>query len=131
MILKQRWIAHAHSGADRPLSKSSADRLWLHLMSAAGMTVVPPEDDDKYEQYDPRHKLRPLITPHALRHNYITMCWEHGLDPYETMKLVGHASITTTMNIYTHLSETQMKKTAAKLDDMFAVPKVAQKLHHS
>ncbi|MBR6890102.1 MAG: site-specific integrase [Clostridia bacterium] len=130
--LPDTYIAHAPSGPDRPLSKSSADRLWLRLMDAAGMTVAPPEDDDKYEQYDPRHNLRPLITPHALRHNYITMCWEHGFDPYETMTLVGHASITTTMNIYTHLSEAQMSKTAAKLDDMFRsqpVPKVAQKLH--
>lgn len=128
------YIAHAPSGPDRPLSKSSADRLWLRLMDAAGLTVAPPEDDDKYEPYDPRHNLRPLITPHALRHNYITMCWENGIDPYETMKLVGHASIATTMNIYTHLSEAQMSKTAAKLDDMFSsqpVPKVAQKLHHS
>ena len=62
------------------------------------------------------------------------MCWEHGLDPYETMKLVGHTSITTTMDIYTHLSDAQMAKTAAKLDDMFAgknktVPRVAEKLH--
>ena len=130
--LPDTYIAYAPSGPDRPLSKSSADRLWLRLMDAAGMTVAPPEDDDKYEQYDPRHNLRPLITPHALRHNYITMCWEHGFDPYETMKLVGHASIVTTMNIYTHLSEAQVSKTAAKLDDMFRsqpVPKVAQKLH--
>ena len=128
--LPDTYIAHAQSGPDKPLSKSSADRLWLRLMVAANLAVAPPEGDEKYEKYDPRHKLRPLITPHALRHNYITMCWEHGLDPYETMKLVGHASITTTMNIYTHLSEAQMVKTAAKLDDMFAGPKVASKLHH-
>ena len=129
--LPDTYIAHAPSGPDRPLSKSSADRLWVHLLAAAGMAQPAPEDG-KFEKYDPRHKLRALITPHALRHNYVTMCWEHGIDPYETMKLVGHASITTTMNIYTHLSETQMKKTAAKLDDMFRsqpVPKVAQKLH--
>ena len=97
-------------------------------MAAAGLATASP-DDGKFEKYDPRHKLRPMITPHALRHNYITMCWENGFDPYETMKLVGHASITTTMNIYTHLSEAQMAKTAAKLDDMFAGPRVAQKLH--
>ena len=130
--LPDTYIAHAPSGPDRPLSKSSADRLWLRLMDAAGLTVAPPEDDDKYEQYDPRHNLRPLITPHALRHNYVTLCWEHGLDPYETMKLVGHASITTTMNIYTHLSEAQLTKTAAKLDQMFSpnsCTKVAEKLH--
>ena len=47
------------------------------------------------------------------------------------MKLVGHTSITTTMNIYTHLSEAQMQKTVAKLDFMFSnsVPQVAEKLH--
>jgi integrase len=126
--LPDTYIAHAPGGPDRPLSKSSADRLWVRLMAAAGMATAAPEDG-KFEKYDPRHKLRALITPHALRHNYITMCWEHGLDPYETMKLVGHASITTTMNIYTHLSEAQMAKTAAKLDDMFAGPRVASKLH--
>lgn len=126
--LPDTYIAHAQSGADKPLPKSSADRLWVNLMASAGLAVAAP-DDGKFEKYDPRHKLRPLITPHALRHNYITMCWEHGLDPYETMKLVGHASITTTMDIYTHLSEAQMSKTAAKLDDMFAGPRVASKLH--
>lgn len=50
------------------------------------------------------------------------------------MKFVGHTSITTTMNIYTHLSEAQMQKTAAELDTMFStnsktVPWVAEKLH--
>lgn len=126
--LPDTYIAHAPGGPDRPLSKSSADRLWVNLMAAAGLATAAP-DDGKFEKYDPRHKLRALITPHTLRHNYITMCWEHGLDPYETMKLVGHASITTTMNIYTHLSDAQMAKTAAKLDDMFAGPRVASKLH--
>ena len=130
--LPDTYIAHAPSGPDKPLSKSSADRLWVNLMAAAGLATAAP-DDGKFEKYDPRHKLRPIITPHALRHNYITMCWEHGLDPYETMKLVGHASITTTMNIYTHLSDAQMAKTAAKLDSMFSkpVPRVAEKLHRS
>ena len=32
------------------------------------------------------------------------------------------------MDIYTHLSEVQMTKTAKKLDDMFS-SKVAEKLH--
>ena len=126
--LPDTYIAHGDRAVDRPLSKSTADRLWVRLMVAAGMAEPAPKDNI-FDPSDPRHAHRALITPHALRHNYITMCWEHGFDPYETMKLVGHASITTTMNIYTHLSEAQMAKTAAKLDDMFAGPKVASKLH--
>lgn len=125
--LPDTYIAHGVHGADRPLSKSTADRTWVRLMEAAGLTVPAPQPN-RFDPSDPRHDLRPLITPHALRHNYITMCWENGFDPYETMKLVGHASIKTTMDIYTHLSEAQMARTAVKLDSMFA-PKVAEKLH--
>ena len=125
--LPDTYIAHGVRGADRPLSKSTADRLWVRLMLSAGL-VIPAPKPNHFDPSDPRHEHRPVITPHALRHNYITLCWEHGLDPYETMKLVGHASITTTMDIYTHLSEAQMAKTAEKLDDMF-LSKVAEKLH--
>lgn len=125
--LPDTYIAHAVSGADRPLSKSTADRTWVRLMVAAGLSFPAPQPN-RFHPSDPRHGHRPLITPHALRHNFITMCWEHGLDPYETMKLVGHASIKTTMDIYTHLSEVQMAKTAEKLDNMFS-HKVAEKLH--
>ena len=113
------YIAHGKEPGS-PLSKTSSERLWVELMDAAGLTVAAEDND--YRESDPRHHLTPLITPHALRHNYITMCWENGLDPYETMKLVGHVSITTTMNIYTHLSEAQMEKTAQKIDSMFSKP---------
>ena len=126
--LPDTYIIHGERATDRPISKSTADRTWVRLMAAAGLAAPAPQPNI-FHPSDPRHDLRPLITPHALRHNYITLCWEHGLDPYETMKLVGHASITTTMNIYTHLSEVQMEKTAAKLDALFAGSKVAQKLH--
>ena len=126
--LPDTYVAHGERGPDKPLSKSTSDRNWVRLMMAAGL-VVPAPSPNKFVPSDPRHDHHPVITPHALRHNYIPMCWEHGLDPYETMKLVGHASIKTTMDIYTHLSEAQMSKTAEKLDAMFS-PKVAEKLHH-
>lgn len=131
--LPAHYIAHSALAVDKPMSKSTADRVWVRLMDAAGLTVKE-EDAKHFERYDPRHGLRAIITPHALRHNFVTMCWENGLDPYETMKLAGHSSITTTMNIYTHLSEAQMEITASKLEAMFAGtphtnPKVAEKLH--
>lgn len=117
--LPDTYIAHAEKDASSPLAKSPAERLWVELMLQAGM-VRPAPEDNRYSVYDIRRTWAAAITPHALRHNYITMCWEFGLDPYETMKLVGHTSITTTLNIYTHLSDAQLKKTAVKLNDMFA-----------
>lgn len=129
--LPETYIVHGQD-AGKPLAKTSAERLWVELMREAGL--VTAAEPNKYREGDPRSKYMPIFTPHTLRHNYITMCWENGLDPYETMKLVGHTSITTTMNIYTHLSEAQMSKTAAKLEDMFSgkthpSPWVAEKLH--
>ena len=129
--LPSSYIAHAQSSPSRPLAKTVAERLWVELMQAAGL--VEPATPNAYRGGDPRAHWRPLITPHVLRHNYITLCWESGFDAYETMQLVGHTSITTTMNIYTHLSGAQLEKTAAKLNTMFGknktVPRVAEKLH--
>lgn len=117
--LPDTYIAHGEKGAERPLAKASAERLWTALMLPSGL-IARSAPDNRYSQYDIRHYYTATITPHALRHNYITLCWENGLDPYETMQLVGHTSIKTTMDIYTHLSEAQLQKTAARLDDMFA-----------
>lgn len=68
------------------------------------------------------------ITAHYFRHNYITMCWENGIDVVITAKMVGHAGTETTMKIYTHLNDAFMKKSRGKIDSMFD-KKVAQKLH--
>jgi site-specific recombinase XerD len=54
-----------------------------------------------------------------MRHNYVTMCWESGIDVYTASKLVGHKSIKTTMDIYTHLSERQMEKAIQDVANMF------------
>ena len=54
--------------------------------------------------------LKTKITPHCIRHNYVTVCWERGIDPYTAMRLMGHSSIKTTMDIYTHLNERQLSQ---------------------
>lgn len=59
------------------------------------------------------------ITPRCIRHNYATVCWERGIDPYTTMHLMGHSSIKTTMDIYAHLNERQMARISQKIDGLF------------
>ena len=103
-----------------PIAKASGERLWVEYMVQAGLvTEVSPDEAKRYAVNDIRRKWKPLVTPYCLRHNYITMCWENGFDPYETMKLAGHTSITVTLNIYTHLSAAQMAKTQTKVNKMF------------
>lgn len=109
------------------LSKVSAERLWCELMIACGL--VEPAPANKYRDGDPRAHWAPIITPHALRHNFASMCWENGLDAYSAMRLLGHSSIKTTMDIYTHLSDAQLHQIGSKVDAMFSkqsCTKVAQ-----
>lgn len=110
------------------LAKTSAERLWVELMESCGM-VEPVEGETSYRTSDIRSKWKPIITPHTIRHNYATMCWEKGIDPYTTMRLMGHSSIKTTMDIYTHLNDKQIQNMADKIEIVFgkqSCTKVAQ-----
>ncbi len=64
-----------------------------------------------------------------MRHNFITLCWENGMDILLTMKLVGHSDYQTTRNIYTHLSSKHLEHAKEEMVRMFAnETKVAEKL---
>ncbi len=46
--------------------------------------------------------------PHTIRHTFATRCFENGVEPKVAQKLLGHSSITVTMNIYTHVMSDKM-----------------------
>lgn len=60
---------------------------------------------------------------HALRHTYATRAIESGMQPKILQKLLGHSSITTTMNRYVHVTDDSMKEGVAQ----FARAQEAQK----
>lgn len=45
----------------------------------------------------------PEIYPHAIRHTFATRCFERGMTPKVVQKLMGHSSISITLDIYTHV----------------------------
>ncbi len=45
------------------------------------------------------------ITPHIYRHTYATMLYRAGVDMKTAQRLLGHASLQMTMEIYTHCAE--------------------------
>lgn len=57
------------------------------------------------------------FTAHQLRHTFITLCHEAGVDPKVTQEIVGHADISTTLNIYTHLTKAKKEEAIQTLNE--------------
>lgn len=53
---------------------------------------------------------------HALRHTYATRAIESGMQPKVLQKLLGHASIKTTMDRYVHVTDDSMSKAVLQFE---------------
>ena len=53
---------------------------------------------------------------HALRHTYATRAIENGMQPKVLQKLLGHASIKTTMDRYVHVTNDSMSKAVLQFE---------------
>jgi integrase/recombinase XerD len=62
--------------------------------------------------------IKKKVTLHSLRHSFATHLLEKGTDIRYIQELLGHSSPKTTM-IYTHVTETSLKKIKNPFDDLF------------
>lgn len=76
-----------------PLHKHTYERLWSHYQKESGIQC----------------------TPHQIRHAYVTMLWEAGVEAEIAMKLTGHAQISTMRDIYTHIRDSKLVEEREKL----------------
>lgn len=97
------------------------DKLYEKLNPGTG-PVFPREDGGyltdrqlmrRWEKYQTLTGVS--CTPHQLRHAYATMLYEAGLDAKDAQYLLGHAQLSTTMDIYTDIREQRRKAIHKKL----------------
>lgn len=55
---------------------------------------------------DPAARLSADLKFHSLRHTYASLCVAAGITPLEISRFMGHAKVTTTLGVYTHLFAT-------------------------
>jgi integrase len=66
-----------------------------------------------------RIKDIPKVRFHDLRHTHATQLLSMGVHPKVAQERLGHSTITTTLDIYSHVTETMQSDAAARLDAAF------------
>lgn len=60
------------------------------------------------------------ITAHQLRHAYASVVLRNaGMDDFDTKEFIGHADITTTRNIYTHITNERLQSAANLITEIY------------
>ena len=131
-----RSLKHSASGhvvADTkggPMSQQSFRVMWDAVTVRTARTVTDVVDGrpverelklgDKVRNKKVYITLDFSVTPHQLRHTYITELILAGANVKTVQYLAGHSSVQLTLDIYTHLTERQPQFTAGAVLNAFA-----------
>jgi len=66
-----------------------------------------------------RAELPEVIRIHDLRHTFVSYLLSQNTPPRDVQEIVGHASFSTTMDIYGHLMPGAKRDAARKMDHFF------------
>lgn len=95
------------------IDKVGNKRLFVKL---DGTPIHPDSVTDWLEKFS-QNNLQRKITPHMLRHTYVSMLVYSGIDLKEISRRVGHSDLSTTCRIYTHCMELSDSLAASALND--------------
>ena len=74
-----------------------------------------------YKRHLDRAEL-PTLRFHDLRHSCASLLMAQGVHPRVVMEILGHSTITLTMNTYSHVLPSAQRDAAALLDNLFSGP---------
>ena len=60
------------------------------------------------------------VSAHQFRHGMASTLYAAGVGEMEAQRILGHASITTTHEVYTHLRQAQLSAAADRLNDFIS-----------
>ena len=84
-----------------------------------GEPVHPRTITHKFVAAIKRLPKLPRVRFHDLRHSHATQLLAAGIHPKIAQERLGHSSITTTLDLYSHVTNTMQSDAASKLDSAF------------
>jgi integrase len=96
---------------------------------ADGQPLQPQSLTHQFARLVGRMKDLPRVRFHDLRHSHATQLLSDGIHPKIAQERLGHASITTTLDLYSHVTDTMQIDAATRLDASFqnAITRLASK----
>lgn len=86
-----------------------------YVATCSNRLMEPRRYYEKYKQILRKCGISTDYTFHALRHTYATRCIENGIDPKVVSELLGHSSVTITLNRYVHPTMEMKKRCVERL----------------
>lgn len=111
-----------HSARGTVMTESAWAKLWRSYMRLLNEKygTRTPADLERMQSGKPGPKRLdmtiPNITMHWLRHTFCTLLYLAGVDVVQACAQMGHADVSTTLRIYTHLDAIHKRNSVDKLD---------------
>ena len=93
----------------------------LIFATALGRPIEPVVLNRDYKALLKKANLPTKLRFHDLRHSAASLLLAQGVHPRAIMELLGHSSITVTMNVYGHVMPAMMREVADKMDAIIGV----------
>ena len=92
-----------------------------HIFLNRNGKLIPNSNYDRYLEKICKKAGIEKISMHILRHTFATRCIESGMKPKTLQKILGHANISMTMDLYVHVTEDEKEKEMMKFEQMCSV----------
>lgn len=100
------------------LEQFTNDSLTLQVFQNSPLTITKNAIEKQYKKILERDNTLKKIRIHDLRHSHASLLINQGEDYLVVKETLGHASITTTIDTYSHLYPSKQKELAEKLDEL-------------
>ncbi|CYW63386.1 site-specific recombinase%2C phage integrase family [Streptococcus suis] len=110
----QSWQEHQK----HLLGHFTSDSLTLQVFQSNPLTITKNAVEKQYKKILERDDTLKKIRIHDFRHSHASLLINQGEDYLVVKERLGHASITTTIDTYSHLYPSKQKDLADKLDDL-------------